>query len=457
MPTEDELKAKLTLLGAELDRRTERFNELEAYRSGERPVPEAVTRANATTAYKKLMTVAPTNYAQLIIRAASSKLEVAGVKSGDESLDAAAWSVWQENRMDAEFRRATDSILTHGRCFAIVRPAEPEPEIVLEDARTVVVEYEEGSRYRRACALRRWVDEEDGYTYATLYFPDKTYRFRSGQKAGEGRQHSEAGVSWVPFSDDRPEVLDNEFGVVPVAEIATNGGLVPGRFGSARGDYEGAVSLLDRINTLEFLRLVIAFTASFPVRAVIGDKIARDDDGNPIAPLKLGADVIAQFEDPNVKLAEFKAADLKSFGDAIDHDIDMLAGVTQTPAYYLRSVPIQNVSADTIRASNIPLDARVADHQPFLSEGLEEILRLGVRMKGKVLPQSTSVEWLTRESYSLSERADAATKLKDILPWQVIASRVLDMNQEEIGRVEQLRASDVLTGLLTQGDGESAD
>lgn len=458
MPSEDVLVEKLSVLGAELDARAEKFGVLESYRSGERPVPDAVVRANATTAYRQLMSVAPTNYAQLIVRAAASKLEVSGVKSGDDSLDASAWGVWQENRLDAEFRRATDSVLTHGRVFATVRPGDPEPEVVLDDARSVVVEYEEGSRYRRACALRRWQDDDDGFTWSTLYFPDGTYRFRSSKTEAQ-RQ-----ASRLTSEDRNPalawqleETLENSFGLVPVCEIATNGGLVPGRFGSARGDYEGALALLDRINTLEFLRLVIAFTASFPVRAVIGDKILRDDDGKPIAPFNLGADVVAQFEDPNVRLDSFQAADLKSFGEAIDHDIDMLAGVTQTPAYYLRSVPIQNVSADTIRASNIPLDARVADHQPFISEGLEEVLRVAMVMKGQALPQSASVEWLNRESYSLSERADAATKLKDILPWQVIAGRVLDMNQEEINRVEQLRAADALTGLLTEPDAVPSD
>jgi hypothetical protein len=78
-------------------------------------------------------------------------------------------------------------------------------------------------------------------------------------------------------------------------------------------------------------------------------------------------------------------------------------------------------------------------------------------MKGEVLPQTASVQWLNRESYSLSERADAATKLKDILPWQVIAERVLDMNQEEINRVEQLRAADALTGLLAGADAVPSD
>ena len=449
MPTEDELKAKLDLLSGELDARAERFRTLESHRSGDAPVPEAVTRGNATTAYRQLMKVAPTNYAQLIVRAASSKMEVSGVKSGNEDLDRAAWGIWQANRMDSEFRRATDSILTHGRAFAIVRPGEPEPEIILEDAQTVIVEYEEGSNYRRSCALRRWEDD-DGYTYGTLYYPDATYRLRTSGPAN-GPQHSE----------DRPapawefiEELENPYGVVPAVEISTNGGLSGGRFGSARGDFEAALPLLDRINTLEFLRLVIAFTASFPVRAVIGDKILYDDKGKPKAPLQLGADVIAQFENPAVKLEEFKAADLKSFGDAIDHDSDAVAGVTQTPAYYLRSVPLQNVAESTIRASNIPLDARVSDHQAFIGEDVEEVLRVALRMKGEDLPQSASILWMNRESYSLSERADAATKLKDILPWQVIAANVLDMSQDEIRQVELLRATDAFTSLLTEPEPE---
>lgn len=447
MPTEDELKEKLKLLGGELDRRAERFRLLEAHKSGDRPVPEAVSRANATTAYTKLMSVAPTNYAQLIIRAAASKMEVSGIKSGNDALDRAAWGIWQENRMDAEFRRGTDSLLTHGRIHAIVRPGDSEPEIILEDSATVVVEYAEGSRYRRVCALRRWEDDE-GFTYSTLYYPDATYRFKSSRSAAQraaGKIHSDqpdGAVTW-----DLVEELDNPFGVVPVVEIATNGGLSGGRFSTAQGDYEGALALLDRINTLEFLRLVIAFTASFPVRAVIGDKILKDDDGNLIPPIKLGADVIAQFENPQVKLEEFKAADLKSFGEAIDHDREALAGVTQTPAYYLRSVPLANVAESTIRASNIPLDARVANHQPFAAEGVEEVLRVALLMKGERLPQSASIQWINSESYSLSEKADAATKLKDVLPWQVICSDVLDMSQEEINRVEQMRSADALTQL----------
>lgn len=451
MPTESELKAKLKLLGDELDKRAEKFRTLESYRSGERPVPEAVKNAKATASYRRFMSLAPTNYAQLIIRAASSRMEIGGVKCGNEELEARAWDLWQNNRMDAEFRRATDSLLTHGRVFAIVRPGPDGPEIILENAATVVVEYAEGSRYRRTCALRRWADD-DGFDYSTLYYPDATFQFRSSRKRDEFT--ADRGREW-DLVDGAP--LDNPFGVVPAIEISTNGGLAQGRFGAAFGDYEGAVGQLERIDTLEFLRLIIAFTASFPVRVVIGDKILRDDEGKQIAPFELGVDVVAQLENPGAKLQEFAAADLKSFGEAIDHDIEALAGVTQTPAYYLRSVPIQNVNADAIRASDMPLNARVEDHKPFIAEGVEEVLRVALLMDGKILPQSASMKWVSRESRSISEKADAATKLKDILPWQAIAADVLDYTQEEVRQIEQMRASDVFTSLLSEPDAVPVD
>lgn len=455
MPTEDELKAKLKLLGAELDVRAKRHAELESYRSEKGgAIPPAIKHAKVTTAYRMLMSISSTNYAKQIVKAAASKMRVGGIKTGDDELDRQIWGIWQDNRMNAEFRRATDSILTHGRCFAIVRPGQGgEPEIILEDSATVIVEYAEGSRYNRVAGLRRWTDSSK-VLHGTLYYPDATYRFKTNRKVetASDRETLES-VNWVLDGDPLP----NAYGTVPAIEISTNGGLKPGRFGAAQGDYETELGLLDRINTLEFLRLVIAFTASFPVRVVIGEKILRDDDDKPIAPFELGADIIAQLENPAAKLEEFKAADLEKFGQALDRDIEVLAGVTGTPLWQLKSNPVANVNTETIRASNMPLDARVSDHLPFIAEGAEEILRVAGRMKGLDVPQSASLQWVNRESYSLSERADAATKLKDVLPWQAVASEVLDMDQEQIGRIEQLRAADVLTGLLTEPDAVPVD
>ena len=253
-----------------------------------------------------------------------------------------------------------------------------------------------------------------------------------------------------------PWPLPNTHNLVPAVEIATGRSLTPGRFGSACGDLEHHLSHLDRINILEFLRLVIAFTAGFPIRAVIGDKIIKDDEGKPVAPFELAADIIAQFENPDVKLQELAATDLKAFGEALDRDVESLAGVSLTPSYYLRSIPIQNVNADAIRASDAPLNSRVEDHKPEVGEGYEEVARVA----GKMLPKpvdlapSAEIRWLNRESRSLSEKADAATKLKEILPRQVIWETVFDATQDEITRWESMAISDGLASLLTASPAE---
>jgi hypothetical protein len=253
------------------------------------------------------------------------------------------------------------------------------------------------------------------------------------------------------MSDGQDWEIANPGGdVPPVIEISTNCELDDSCYGTASGDFESCIGLLDRINVLEFLRLVIAFTSGFPIRAVIGEKILRDDKDVPLAPFKLAADVIAQFEDPKVSIQEIQAADLKSFGEAIDHDVETLAGITQTPAYYLRSIPIQNVSADAIRASDSPLNARVDDHKPELGEGWEEVMRVSALMLPEpvIVPADAEVRWVNRENRSLSERADAATKLSAIMPWQALAEICFDATQDQIARWEAMRAADSLNGLL---------
>lgn len=442
--TEQEAVDKAAELCKELDKRAKAFDKLELYVTGECPLPPAISTARVTKAYRMLMAYAQTNYGRLIVKTATSRLQVGGIRTGDEELDRVLWQVWQKNRMDGESKRGHDVALTHGRAFGIVWPREDrlEPEITLEDPSSVIVEYREGSRYERSAALRRWVDK-DGVPHCTLYTADALYKF-SAPKNG----FRTVSTGWKPRDvPNEAWPLSHDFGVVPVVELAVNRKLKSGdTFGIAAGDFEATIGLLDRINILEFLRLVIAFSAGFPIRAVIGDKILRDDNNEPIAPYELAADVIAQFEDPNTKLTEIPAADVKGFGDAIDHDVETLAGITQTPSYYMRSVPIQNVSADAIIASDAPLNARVEDHKPDLSEGHEELFRVAGLMLPEPIevPAGAEVFWVNREARSLAARADAAQKLKDVMPWQFIASDVFQLGQTEIARLEAMKSAEQL-------------
>jgi hypothetical protein len=313
-------------------------------------------------------------------------------------------------------------------------------------------------------ALRRWVDD-DQIPNATLYRTDGIFKF-SGPKHASGR----AGTQWEPRvgpRDDGEWPLPNQFEVVPVVEVAINRRLKPGSFPYARGEYENCTGLIDRVNLLTFLGLVVAFYMGFPLRGTIGQKIIRkvltDDNGDPIidegtgkpkeeaiAPFDASASGFFQLENAQAQIAEYKAADRKNL--SVFAELDQLSTITKTPRHYFpMEGGMSNLAADAIRASEGSLHAKVTGHKASLGEGWEEVLRLaGLEAKEPYeLSGRAELMWKDHESRSLAERADAASKLKDIFPWQVVAERALNATQEEIARWTAERGAESLTQLVT--------
>lgn len=462
MPDVDALIAQATRMSHELNRRSVQHRKIEPYYSGECPLPAAVTQARLTRAYRYLMPMADAPWGSLVVDTVTDRLEVTGLRDTEKGVADACWGVWQDNFMDAESKLAHNAAFIDGRAFALVwaeEGSEAPPEITLDDSTQMVVQYRDGSRRHREAALRRWVDS-DNVAYATLYRRDGTYKFKAATPA-EGTVRT---VEWEKYEvegEDWP--IANPLGIVNAVELAVNRRLKPGAFGYARGEYEHCIGLIDRINLLTFLGLVVAFWMGFPLRGVIGEKIRErvlvDDDGEPILdadgaeqseiepPFDPHADGIFQLEDPQAKLAEFAAADRKLL--SVYQELDQLASITKTPRHYF---PLEggmsNIAADTIRANEGGLTAKIRrSHKPALSEGWEEVLRIGGKMLDTPVELSPRAElqWDDHESRSLAERADAASKLKDLLPWQAVAEMALNAGSDQINRWAAERAGDPLT------------
>lgn len=451
MPDEQELRNQLTKLCAELDKRGQTHRVLDAYREGNCPLPRAIVRAKVTKAYRMLMPMASSNWGGLVVDSVQDRLEVAGIRADDDGVADAVWGVWQDNQMDSESKLAHDSALTDGRAFALVwpNPRTGEVEISLDDSSQMIVQYRAGSRRERVAALRRWIDDDDR-PYATLYRPDGIYKF-IGPKNASGC----GGTQWqrrdVP---DETWPLANPLGEVTAVELAVNRRLKAGTWGYARGEFQSSVGHIDRINILTFLGLVVAFWMGFPLRGVIGDALKTDDNGDLVPPFEAMADTVFQIENPKAQLAEFAAADLKNLS-VLEH-VEQLATITKTPRHYFPlGGGMSNLSADAIRASEAALNAKVTGHKGSLSEGWEEVLRLAGRMLPEPVELSKRAEllWKDHESRSMAERADAAVKLKDILPWQALAEMVLNATQDQIVRWESMRASDAFAQLLAGAGG----
>lgn len=466
MALEDDLRSQLRRMGAELARRAATERRLDQYYDGDCPLPEAIVTSKLTKAYRLLMPMAEAPWGSLVVDSVTDRLEVTGISSDDDDVDGALWGVWQDNALDAESRLAHNAAVVSGRAFALIWPnGRGEPEITYETGSQMIVEYREGSRRERQAAMRQWVDD-DGRPYATLYRPEAIYKFI----APKGDGMPEPGAPIIPTSETRwiggtgagqairwerrevpgePWPLANPYGIVNVVELPVNRRLKPGRYGFARGEFAKCTGLLDRINLLTFLGLVVAFWLGFPLRGVIGNTIMRDDENNPIAPFNVGADELFQLENPDAKLAEYKAADRSNL--SIYAELDQLATITHTPRHYF---PLQqgmsNLSADAIRASEGGLVAKIPTHKSTLGEGHEETLRVaGLMLPSPVqLSQRAELQWSDHETRSLAERADAALKLKDILPQTAILEHVLNATAEQIARWQADRAQDAMTRLL---------
>lgn len=429
----------LSSLGDELDRRSAKHKTLDSYYEGSCPLPLAIEQARLTRAYRYLMPMAEAAWGSLVVDSVLDRLEVTGIRSDDSSTDDVLWSFWQDNCLDAESKLAHNSAFIDGRAYALVWPedgvATNPPEVTLDDATQMVVAFREGNRRKRTAALRRWVDA-DKTLHATLFTPQQIVRFSA-------KESISTAPSWEYDGDPMP----NPLGEVPVVELRVNGRLKPGPFPAACGEYEKHMGLIDRINLLTFLGLVVAFWQGFPLRGVIGERILKDDDGNVIPPFDANADSLFQLENPEAKLATFDAADRG--GLSVFAELAQLAMLTKTPRHYFpQDGGISNVSADTIRADEGALNAKVTGHKASLGESWEEVCRLGGKMLGVELASRAEIVWADHESRSLAEKADAASKLKDILPMAAVAELALNATGEQIARWEADAGSSALGAMI---------
>jgi hypothetical protein len=445
------------------------------------PVPDAVVAAKLVKAYTHLMAMCEMPWGELVIASKLDRLEVNGITSPDSdgqgsgkvTSDAVWEQVWQENGMGLESKLAHRAALLDGRAHAIVWPRSrweddgeggvlgaDGPLVRIDDCTTTIVEHAEGSRSLRVAALRRWLDEDAGPAAeaCTLYRPDGIYKFRTVPLAerDDATSFSANNRRWgMREVDGESWPLPNPLGVVPVVEIAVNRRLAAGRFTECRGEFQDATGLMDRVNLLTFLGLVVAVTMSFPLRVVIGDKILLDDDGTPVPPFEAYVGGAVQFEDPATKLAGYEAADRGQL--SIYDELAQLASATSTPRHYFPiSGAISNIAAETIRAFESPMHAAVeGSHKPSLSEGHEETMRLG----GLMLPDPVRLSrraallWAEHESRSLSEKADAFTKLIGAggaggLPWQAAAEIALGLGTDQLRRYEAEQAGSALAQII---------
>lgn len=439
-PTPEEWRDRLVKA---INDRSKAIDLLDDYYDGDHPLPEGPITDATAKEYRKLLEQSRTNWPRLIVTAAEERLEPIGFRPGPsgDPIDP-LWALWQANSMDSDASLAHSSALTVGSSYVVVWPDDDlGATLSIEHAGQTIVAYGGATRRTRVAALKIMCDDW-GHPLATLYLPDAVHKWASPRKVNDSFRMVGGNYDWQPrivVGEDWP--LVNPLGRVPVIELMANPRLRWAPFGWGRSEFGDVLPVIDRINRTTFHRSLAGDFAAVPQKAIIG---WAPPDGTTL-PVRTSVDRIWTFDNPEVSVTQFAAADLSNYTKAIEADVTHLAAITHTPPHYLLGTMV-NISAQALAAAEAGLVAKVRRHQRTFGEGWEEVMRLAGRAAGIEGTEDLQLEtvWRNPETRSDAERADAAVKLNSVgVPWGSLME-YLGYTSQAIARMRTQRITERL-------------
>lgn len=388
------------------------------------------------------------NWCEIVVDAPVERLAVEGFRFADDTeADERAWDIWMANKMPSQSIVAHTEAVKNGMAYVMLEPAEPFPKLTVEHPAQVFIEYAAGSRTQRLAAIKRW-QGTDGRIYVNLFLPDSIHKWVSKEPTALRPLHSPRNRltrSLLRFQraedwEIREEAGPNPLGEVPVWEIANRPTMLDG----GRSDLTTAIPLQDAINKEIADMLLASEFASFPQRVLMGVEIPTDENGDPLsdkAELKAAISRLWTFEDPDVKIDEFNAADLSNYTNAVTLLLQHLAAQTRTPPHYLLG-QIVNASGDALKAAETGLVSKVQRKQIDFAEGWSGVMSSALGLSGAAPSDNVEVIWRDPEFRSEGEQVDAAVKLATLgVPYEALWERVGATPQQVTRWSEQFRAT----------------
>lgn len=425
----------VTRLYKQLQDQRDYFELMDAYYRGEPPrlpwLPE-----QAQSEFRRLLTLTKSNYMGLVVDSMVERMQVEGFRVGDIlEADKATWDIWQANNLDSGSDQVLLESAIGGCSFLLVAPnpaAPARPLIYPEHPTQATVQYEPGtSRRVRSAGLKVWSDDWTGLTMATLYLPDRLFKF-SAKKVAEGLGST---PRWEP-RQVRGEMWPaaNPLGEVPLIEVANNPRMLTGGV----SEIADVVSIQDRISKTIADRLMTQDFGAFPQKWAVAYP-ETDGDGNTNR-VDIGRDRMVTSDVAETRFGQWDAAPLDPYSAAKREDVKDIASRTRTPAQYLLG-EMSNVNGETLKASESGLVSKVRQRHRTSGEGLEETARVA-RRAAKLGGGDEAMEtiWRNPEFRTEGELVDALTKMSSLrVPDEALWER-WGASQVEIARWKEMLA-----------------
>lgn len=462
MSTPTEAQKLLEQMDGLLKQRNPQIQLLEDYYEGVHPMAFATSRFRAT--FGNLFKEFADNWCELVVNASVERLIINGFRSraGQGEEDKAAMQIWRDNFLDADYRIAHTEAVKLGHAYILIDPDgnkafdTESPLVTIEHPSQAIILHDPSNPRRRIAGLKEWVDE-NGRVCATVYLPDKTYRYQMVEKGSE-EERSRLSVSGMPYSTDYtstpsasggtrtdweprqgvPFETENKLGVVPLIPLRNNPTLAVG----GRSDIAVVVPIQNAINKLVSDMIIASEFASFAQRWATGIEIAKDaQTGKPISTEAFlsGAGRIWASEDPEAKFGQFAASDLSNYVKAVEMMIQHLAALTRTPPHYLLGQSGNFPSGDSLTATETGLVAKTKAKQVDFSPSWSEGMYLAKKATGSDADRMIQVVWGDPEQRIRSQRIDGAVKLSVLGVPQDALFEEIGATPEQIDRWHEMK------------------
>ena len=429
-------------------------------------VPFHLTEQRYAEVYRRLQREARPKWGKLVVISAAQRLAVEGfLTHGQTEPDEDIWAAFVDNGLDLTQHEVHLDATLFGRAYISAWPTVDGSGIrCVPESPYEVIHWRSPDRTQEV-ALKMWPEEDvwrarvytanDIFAYVAprntslVEDPLSLNANRTARGERELISPNNMAASAPTWQQDGPAMPNPFAPYLPIVPfVAGSRGDVLGR-----SDLESALDIIDRIMALQLDLLLVSKIMGFPVRWATGIEVPENDEQKAMV---TAVERFLTTDNPDANFGQLPAADLRQINSVISSTVTELAAVTETPSSVLATANLANpVSAEALRAQEIPLVHRVLRHQRAFGPSWVKVARLlALELAGTV-----EVLWADAEVHSEAALTDALVKQVVSLevPREAAWEQLPDTTPATVARWRTMRAAqnmeDQLAAALLQPPG----
>lgn len=396
--------------------RLDEYRRFREYHNGKQDLKFATEKFNA--AFGALFKAFSYNRCRAVVAAHTDRLYVESFDAGEnESIVDKAEEIWGLNQMDkVQLEVHRTSCMTGASYLYVWEDPDGELPVVMwpQDPSTIAVRYKEDNPVKLEMAAKIWI-QRDKRMRCTLYYEDEIVRLVTKEPMKTG---STPRVDWFePYLEDGEWSVDNPYGRVPIFPFF-NHGEVGDMYGTS--ELTDVIPLQNAINKTLTDELITEEFMAYPQRVILGAETGENpytDQSNDqrsvdqtIKAFAAGALRIMTISDPNAKIEEFSAADLKQFTDMADFWDTAISRTSRVPVHYLKLTG-EFPSGRALRTAEAPFIAKLEAQQRDFKNSWQEAMRFALLIAGNKVEGRFSVKWRTAAPMAREDEMDLVLQM----------------------------------------------